>query len=161
MGVTVKEYVPIYSEKIGVKFSAALAGADGECRLWADTLQISSASVLATYTGPYSGDPAITSNKFGKGQAVYVGADLDAASLARVLGSLLDTAGIQASFGLPPGVEMTTRKAGNRQWIFLLNHTPDSQEVTLPGQFKDLLTGATQSRSTSLKPYDVLVLQPA
>jgi beta-galactosidase len=161
MGVTVKEYVPIYSEKIGVKFSSELAGADGECRLWADTLQISSASVLATYTGPYSGDPAITSNKFGKGQAVYVGADLDAASLARVLGLLLKTAGIKASFGLPRGVEMTTRKAGNRQWIFLLNHTSDSQEVSLPGQFNDLLTGATQSRSTSLKPYDVLVLQPA
>ena len=38
MGVTVKDYVPIYSEKIGVKFSGPLAGPDGTCALWADRL---------------------------------------------------------------------------------------------------------------------------
>jgi len=75
MGVTVKDYVPIYSEKIGVKFSPQLAGPDGECALWADLLQPSSASVLATYTEPYAGEPAITINSFGKGKAIYLGAD--------------------------------------------------------------------------------------
>jgi beta-galactosidase len=159
MGVTVKDYVPIYSEKIGVKFSPQLAGPDGECALWADVLQPSSASVLATYTGPYDGEPAITINSFGKGKAIYLGADLDPASLARVLGALLETAGIKSSFGLPRGVEVSVRKSGERQWIFVLNHTAASQEISLPGQFKDQLTGAIHSGSTTLDPYDVLVLQ--
>ena len=159
MGVTVKDYVPIYSEKIGVKFSPQLAGPDGECALWADVLQPSSASVLATYTGPYDGEPAITINSFGKGKAIYLGADLDPASLARVLGALLETAGIKSSFGLPRGVEVSVRKSGERQWIFVLNHTAASQEISLPGQFKDQLTGAIHSGSTTLGPYDVLVLQ--
>jgi beta-galactosidase len=161
MGLTVKDYVPIYSEKIGVKFSSQLAGPDAECELWVDLLQPASASVLATYTGPYAGEAAITINSFGKGKAIYLGADLDPASLARVLGTSLGTAGIKSSFGVPRGVEITVRKSGDRQWIFLLNHTVESQEVTLPRRFADLLTGTTIAEKVSLKPYDVLVLQPA
>ena len=161
MGVTVKDYVPIYSEKIGVKFSSQLAGPDAECELWADLLQPASASVLATYTGPYAGEAAITVNSFGKGKAIYLGADLDPASLARVLGTLLGTAGIKSPFGVPRGVEITVRTSGDRRWIFLLNHTQESQEVGLPGRFADLLTGTAHAEKASLRPYDVLVLKPA
>jgi beta-galactosidase len=161
MGVTVKDYVPIYSEKIGVKFSSQLAAPDAECALWADLLQPASASVLATYTGSYAGEAAITINSFGKGKAIYLGADLDPASLARVLGTLLGTAGIKSSFGVPRGVELTVRTLGDRRWIFLLNHTQESQEVSLPGRFADLLTGIVHAEKASLKPYDVLVLKPA
>ncbi len=161
MGATVKDYVPIYSEKIGVKFSSQLTGPDAECELWADLLQPASASVLAKYTGSYAGEAAITVNSFGKGKAIYLGADLDPASLARVLATLLGTAGIKSSFGVPRGVEITARKSGDKQWVFLLNHTADSKEVTLPGRFADLLTGTTIAEKVSLRPYDVLVLQPA
>jgi beta-galactosidase len=161
MGATVKDYVPIYSEKIGVKFSSQLAGPDAECELWADLLQPESASVLATYTGPYAGEAAITVNSFGKGKAIYLGADLDPASLARILGTLLVTAGIESSFGVPRGVEITVRTSGDRRWIFLLNHTQESQEVSLPGRFADLLTGTVHAEKASLRPYDVLVLKPA
>jgi beta-galactosidase len=161
MGVTVKDYVPIYSEKIGVRFSPQLAGPDSECEFWADLLQPASASVLATYTGPYAGEAAITVNSFGKGKAIYLGADLDPASLARVFGTLLGTAGIKSSFGVPRGVEITVRKSGDKQWVFLLNHTADSQEVTLPARFADVLTGTTIAEKVSLRPYDVLVLKPA
>jgi beta-galactosidase len=161
MGVTVKDYVPIYSEKIGVKFSSQLAGPDAECELWADLLQPASASVLATYTGTYAGEAAITVNSFGKGKAIYLGADLDPASLASVLGTLLGTAGIKSPFGVPRGVEITVRTSGDRRWIFLLNHTQESQEVGLPGRFADLLTGTAHAEKASLRPYDVLVLKPA
>ncbi len=161
MGATVKDYMPIYSEKIGVKFSSLLAGPDAECALWADVLQPSSAAVLATYTGgPYSGDPAITVNSFGKGKAVYLGADLDSASLARVFAALLESGGIKSALDVPFGVELCVRKSGAAQWYFLLNHTAALQGVTLPFQFKDLLTGATHSGKIGLDAYDVRVLQP-
>jgi beta-galactosidase len=161
MGVSVKDYVPIYSEKMGVKFLSQLAGPDGECALWADLLEPGSASVLATYTGPYAEQAAITINSFGKGKAVYVGADLDPESLARVLRTLVETAGIKSTFHVPRGVEITTRKAGDRQWIFLLNHSAKSQEASFHGRFTDLLTGTTHAEKAALRPYDVLVLQPA
>jgi beta-galactosidase len=161
MGATVKDYMPIYSEKIGVKFSSLLAGPDAECAFWADVLQPSSATVLATYTaGTYSGDPAITINSFGKGNAVYLGADLDPASLARVFAVLLESGEIKSPFDVHGGVELCIRKSGASQWFFLLNHTAATQAVTIPGQFKDLLTGATHTGKVGLDAYDVRVLQP-
>jgi beta-galactosidase len=160
MGVTVKEYVPIYSEKIGVKFSGPLSGPDGQCTLWADRLTASSsATVLATYTAPYDGDAAITMNSFGKGKAVYIGADLDPANLGRVLATLVAMSGSKSTFEVPRGVELTTRKSGSAQWTYLLNHTGATQTITLPGRFKNLLSGGTLESKTSIDPYGVLVLQ--
>jgi beta-galactosidase len=161
MGATVKDYMPIYNEKVGVKFSSILDGPDGECGMWADVLQPTSAAVLATYTGgTYSGDAAITLNSYGKGKAAYLGADLDPTSLARVIGALLESAGIKAPFDVPRGVELSIRKSGAKQWFFLLNHTGAAQAVSIPGQFKDLLTGATHTGKVGLDAYDVRVLQP-
>jgi beta-galactosidase len=160
MGVTLKDYVPIYGEKIGVKFVSPISGPDGECAQWADLLQPTSAAVLARYTSPYAGEPAITINSFGKGKAIYVGADLDGASLARVVASLMAGAGISSAFGIPRGVEMTMRTAGAKRWVFLLNHTAAAQQVSLPGKFLDALTGSAHSGRLELKAYDVVVLQP-
>jgi beta-galactosidase len=163
MGATVKDYVPIYPfNKMGVKFSGSLAGADGESVLWADVLQPTSAAILATYTGgAYPGDAAITVNSFGKGQAVYLGADLDGASLGRVLMTLLGANGIKSGFAAPRGVELTVRKSGGKQWVFVLNHTSAKQKVSLPGAFQETLMGKTYSGSVELEPYDAKVLQPA
>jgi beta-galactosidase len=159
MGVTVEDYVPIYSAKQGVKFSSAFAGADGECGLWADILQPAGAEVVGSYTsGEHAGKAAVTINTFGKGKAVYVGADLDAVSLARVLRTLAASTGVQAAMDVPPGVEMTVRKAGDKQWIFLLNHTSTAQKATIPKPFTDLLTKQALSGTVELSGYGVRVL---
>jgi hypothetical protein len=42
--------------------------------------------------------------------------------------------------------------------MFLLNHTPAPQAITLPGPHKDALTGASRTGEVSLAPYDVMVL---
>jgi beta-galactosidase len=161
MGVTVKDYVPVYSEKIGVKFSGPLAGPDGECALWADRLEpSSSATVLATYTGAYTGDAAITMNSFGKGKAIYIGADLDPMNLGRVLATLVAMTGSKSTFEIPRGVELTNRKSGSTQWTFVLNHTSAAQSIALPGRYKNLLSGETLESKTNIDPYGVLVLQP-
>jgi beta-galactosidase len=159
MGVTVEDYVPIYSAKQGVKFAAAFAGTDGECGLWADILQPSGAEVVGSYTaGEHAGKAAVTINTFGKGKAVYVGADLDAASLARVLRTVAASAGVQPAVQVPAGVEMTVRKAGDKQWIFLLNYTSVAQTVTIAKPFTDLLTKQALSGTVELSGYGVRVL---
>jgi beta-galactosidase len=160
MGVTVEDYVPIYSEKQGVKFSSALAGPDGECGIWADILQPSAAEVLGTYmSGAHAGKAAVTINTFGKGKAVYIGADLTRPGLARVLRSLSASAGVKQPFEVPSGVELTVRKSVNKQWVFLLNHTADPQSVSIPGAFTDLVTGEAQNGKVDLSGYGVRVLQ--
>jgi beta-galactosidase len=159
MGVSVEDYVPIYSAKQGVKFSSTFAGADGECGLWADILQPAGAEVVGSYTaGEHAGKAAVTINTFGKGRAVYVGADLDAASLARVLHGLATSAGVQPAIEVPAGVEMTVRKSGDKQWIFLLNNTSVAQTVKIPTAFTDLLTKEAHTGTVELSGYGVRVL---
>jgi beta-galactosidase len=162
MGVTIEDYVPIYSAKQGVKFSQALAGADGECGLWADILNPSGAEVLATYTmGEHAGSAAITRNSFGKGKAIYIGPDLDGASLARVLRSFCAAAGVSQALEVPSGVEVTVREAGAKKFVFLLNHTPGPQSVKLSGSFTDMFTGESQAGTIELKAHDVRVMRAA
>ena len=162
MGVTVEDYVPIYSAKNGVKFAAALAGPDAECGLWTDILQPTGAEVLASYTaGAHAGQAAITMNSLGTGKAVYIGADLDAASLARVLRTLSAMAGVKAPFEVPAGVELTVRKVGDKQWIFLLNHSSVTQSVSIPKSFTDLLTGSSHTGKLDVNGYGVRVLLAA
>jgi len=160
MGVTIEDYVPIDSAKQSVKFSSALAGADGECGIWADVLQPTTAEVLGSYTsGAHAGRVAITVNSFGKGRAVYIGADLDPASLTRVLRSFSVLAGVKPLLDVPSGVEVTVRRSDRKQWIFLLNHTEAAQTVNIPGPHTDLLTGESRTGSVSLGAYGVRVLQ--
>jgi beta-galactosidase len=162
MGVTVEDYVPIYVQGQGVKFASTLAGPDAEVNLWADLLKPESAEALGTYSsGSMAGKTAISMNNFGKGKAVYIGADLNAAGLSRVLRSLAASAGVQQASEPPAGIELTVRTDGKKQWMFLLNHTADSQTVELSGNFKDLLTGEAQSGQVSVAGYAVRVLQAA
>ena len=159
MGATVADYVPIYSAKNGVKFSSALAGPDSECSLWMDVLQPTGAEVLASYTtGSHAGEAAITMNSFGKGKAVYIGPDLDAASLARVLQTFSGMAGVKPPLEAPARVEVTVRKSGNKQWIFVLNHTSAIQSVNVPGAVTDLLTGESLTGKIELSGYGVRIL---
>ena len=160
MGVTVEDYVPIYSARPAVRFSSVLSGPDAEVGIWMDVLQPSGAEVLGTYTsGAHAGQAAITMNSFRKGKAVYIGADLNAESLARVLRTLAAQAGVTQPLEVPPGVEVTVRAAGNKQWMFLLNHTPAVQTVNIRRPSTDLLTGEAHNKTIDLSAYAVRVLQ--
>jgi beta-galactosidase len=159
MGVTVKDYVPIYGEKIGVKFGSEVGGGEGQCALWADVLTPRGATPLATYTGAYDGEAAITVNHVGHGKAVYIGADLDVMNLARILRMAIATSGSKSEFEAPRGVEVTRRKAGTKEWVFVLNHTAESQKVGVPANLKALIGESPSSSTLTLPAYGVAVLQ--
>jgi beta-galactosidase len=163
MGVELIDYEPIYSEKQSVAFTGVLAGANAECHIWADILAAQKAEVLATYTGgAYAGKAAITSNRFGKGKAVYLGAHLEPAELARVLLTLIAAAGVPRANDAPAGVEITTRRTeretGRQTWTYVLNHTANPQSVTLTGAYVDARDRSAVSGPIHLKPYGARVL---
>jgi beta-galactosidase len=162
MGVELIDYQPIYSEKQSVQFSGPLAGANAECHVWADILSQQKAEVLASYTGgAYAGKAAITSNTFGKGKAIYLGAHLESADLARVLLTLVASAGVPRLAQAPPGVEMTVRRTERQAWTYLLNHTGKPQSVTLTGTYTDALDHSAVTGPVQLAPYGVRVLVSA
>jgi beta-galactosidase len=148
IGATVTDYVPLYTEKQSVTFSPELAEPDATCQFWYDVLKPDSSKVLATYAkGRYAGQAAITQNSFGKGKAIYIGAKLDQASLARVLNQIVRSAGVRPVLDVPPGVEVTVRQANQKTWTFLLNHTSRQQTVHTP------------AGPITLEPYGVHVAQ--
>ncbi len=162
MGVELIDYQPIYSEKQAVEFKGPLAGANAECHIWADILAPQKAEVLATYTDrAYAGKAAITSNTFGKGKAIYLGAHLEPADLARVLLTLIAQAGVPRAAEAPPGVEVTTRRTERQAWTYLLNHTAKPQSVTLTGTYTDAHDRSAVSNPVQLEPYGARVLVPA
>ncbi len=160
MGVEVSDYEPIYSQPQSVSFSGPLTGPNAKCSIWTDTLKPGpNAQVMATYLdGESKGKAAITSQAYGKGRAIYLGAGLEPESMARVLMTLLASAGIQPRIKAAPGVDVTTRSAGGQRWTYLLNHTADSQTVQLDRSYHVHTNGAVVSGSLHLPPYGVQVL---
>jgi len=53
---------------------------------------------------------------------------------------------------------LTLRKSGDKQWIFLLNHTSVAQTVSIPKPLTDLLTKEAYSGTIELRGYGVRVL---
>jgi beta-galactosidase len=160
LGVDLLDDEPIYSETQGVQFHGSLGSQKADCHFWSDVLDPQGAEVLGTFTsGRAAGKAAITSHAFGKGRAVYLGAHLDPADLARVLGVLLSADGVLAPIQTPPGVETTSRRSGNRTWHYVLNHTAATQSIHMQGQFKDHVTNARFNGSIDLGPNEVCVLE--
>ncbi len=128
-----------------------------------DVLKPNGASVVARYTQDYYvGKPAITLNRFGKGQVMYVGAVGDDQFYETLAGWLVGLAGVRPLLAVPDGVEVTERWQGGRRLLFVLNHTERQQEITLDGHYSNLLDGAlTLQGKVALGPQDALVLMEA
>ena len=131
-----------------------------QSRLWFDVLRTTTAQPIATYqAGYFSGTPAITLNRFGDGQAVYVGTLGDDSLHDTVLDWALKSADLHSALSAPQGVEVMERWQGNQQLLFLLNHTGETREVLIPQRHVDLLSGTTVNEIVTMPPYGVFVLQ--
>ena len=127
--------------------------------VWCDVLKPNGAAVVARYTQDYyAGKPAITLNRFGQGQVVYVGTLGDAPFYEALVGWLLDLAGVQPLLTAPEGVEVTERWQGDQRLLFVLNHTGLEQEVTLGRRYTNLLNGSIFEGAVTIAPRDVLML---
>ncbi|MEV7225709.1 beta-galactosidase [Polymorphospora sp. NPDC051019] len=137
LGVRVEEFHPLAPDT-SVRLSDGTTG-----DLWSETVHATGARVVAFYTGGVlAGRPAVTRHPVGAGVAWYVSTRLAADAYADLLGAVAAEAGVEpVRPDLPPGVEAVTRRAGDRSWLFVLNHTATAHEVSATGV--DLLTGGT------------------
>jgi beta-galactosidase len=133
--------------------------------LWADIIHLQGAQVLAEFAEDfYSGCPAITVHRYGRGLAVYVGTRPEEPVIAHLLQVLTSAAGVKPVMEVPFGVEAACRQTedGRRYW-FLLNHTKQVQRISLPpkadGGYRNLLTDKVVKDELVLKPHDVAVLR--
>ncbi|WP_432905128.1 beta-galactosidase [Micromonospora matsumotoense] len=142
-------YPGAFRELLGVRteeFFPLLAGEqvtldDGSTAdVWTEWLHPAGAQVVASYQdGPLPGVPALTRHRVGDGTAWYLATRLDEAATDALVGRLLTEAGVRPPVAAPPGVEVVRRRADDRSWLFVVNHT--DAEATLDATGTDLLTG--------------------
>lgn len=158
-GVTVREFDSLPADRLnGIHFADDQSMLD--VGLWCELLEPTTADVLAEYTSDfYAGTPAITLNEYGHGRVFYVGTMGGTPLYEALLRRLTPDVGVEPVLGTHEGVEAVVRAGEDGQRVlFLLNHTPDNQQVTLDQPYRDLLSGEDACGVISVAGYDVRVL---
>jgi beta-galactosidase len=161
-GVEVDEYDVQPADSI-VLLELALPGQEAQAaqsRLWFDVLRTTTSQAIATYQSEYfSGAPAITLNKHGEGNAIYVGTLGDDTLHDTVLDWALKSADLHSALSAPAGVEVTERWQGDQRLLFLLNHTDEAQEVSITQPYLDLLSSTMVNEIVKMPRHGVSVLR--
>lgn len=101
-----------------------------------------------------------TINQYKKGVVVYVGADCNNVSFyEEIIGSLKPYFQMKPILDVPPGMEVVSRKKGNKEYIFVLNYTRLQQIVKLPVLLNELLTNTSVSGNFAIAPLGVAVFE--
>ncbi len=158
-GVFVEEIDALAPEQRGsVTFGD---GTEAECSLLCDLMHAEGAEVLASYSSDfYAGMPAVTRNSYGKGTVYYVGTQLAAEGLARVLSQAAEESGVKASVPEETGLEITCREGEGIRLYFVMNLSDGAKKLpaSLVGKY-DLLSKAPAGEDAVLQKWDTMILQ--
>ena len=165
-GVEVEEYDSLSSQMLnGLEFTIPeLTDTYAAVGVLCDILKPTSAMVVARYTQDYyAGKPGITLNQFGAGRAIYIGAVGGRnAQLYDLLAKwLLNLTGLQDTFAMPYGVEVTRRTQGDENLHFILNHNDTPKTIHFEKPYMNLLNKKRLEGDVQLDPFDVLILASA
>jgi beta-galactosidase len=160
LGVWVEELDALTSsERNAVLFSGPLGTL--ECGHICERMHAETAEVLATYEQDfYAGEPAITRNAFGSGEAYYLATQLVPHALSRFLGDVCARRGIKPVLSeVVPGVEATVRvREDGKRLLFVMNHNREAVTVDLPQWVQqDALSGDKLDGRQELAGYGVLI----
>ncbi len=157
-GIEVSDLSPLHQPfDLASEAIPALHGA--RASVMADEIHPTTAEVLATYaSGWRAGLPALTRNRYGKGQVFYLGTVLEGDALSGLVDTLFEQAGVVRGPVTPPGVRAYTRRGDAYELLFLANESEQEQRVALPGAWQDSLTGE-ECREALLGPVDVRVMR--
>ncbi|HEX7137515.1 MAG TPA: beta-galactosidase, partial [Vicinamibacterales bacterium] len=159
LGISVIDFHPLASgEEVGLRFAD---GTVGQGSIWSEQIELRGAEAIATFgAGGVAGGPAITSNRFGDGTAIYVGTRPDPAAFGRVLKSARAIAGVVDDAAMPQGIEVVRRGGRGKQIHFLLNHRDVAVDVPVEEPGRNLVDGADVHRGLiRLQPRGVAVIQ--
>ncbi len=156
LGVRVTEFLPLRADETT---TVSLDGVQLVADVWSEDLELTGAEAVGTFVdGPAQGQPAVTRQPHGDGAAWYAATRLSPTGTDTLVRRLLDEAGIPVLEALPPGVEVTRRRAGDgRGWLFVVNHTEAPAE--LPAQGHELVTDTSIDGVLRVPPGGVAVVR--
>ena len=125
---------------------------------YAETLRVSDAEVIASYTDDfYSGTPVVTKKKYGKGCAYYIGARICDEKMSSIFLEMAENAGITHK-ELPYGVEYHKRTSDGESYEFYLNNSEEVQKVK-DVKGINLLNGEQVNGILELGKYETAVIE--
>ena len=143
-------------------YTANVPAGDFQVRDWMELLQISTADILCTYVHPaWDGIPAVTRNRYGEGQAIYLGCFFEDDGLEQLLTELYREWDIPANaYHFPVIVRQGINRQG-KQITYYMNFSDKEQRIQIQVEGTELFSGEYISgdREIALPPWDVKILE--
>ncbi len=117
---------------------------------WYEVLEPSTAAVLSRFTNEPGHSAAVTINKFGKGNAIYVATESKASVIGPVLHSIYGMAGLRPGPSTPEGVY--ARVVDGR--TLYVNTTRREQRIPIDGRRKGIISDRVYEGTVILGPQD-------
>ena len=166
-GAGLGEVFGIWNEEIdtlypGEKNSVKLGDEEYTATDYCELIHTNTAEVLAVYSQDfYSGMPALTVNKYGKGRAYYQAFRDEGAFTDRLVSQLLKECSIGSVFDgeLPEGVTAHGRTDGDDTYAFIQNFTYSEKTLETKAEWLNAESGEKINGSILLKPLQTLILK--
>ena len=154
-GIWAEETSGIPEEKEG---TAVFYGKEYKTQKVLDVIHSEGAEVLGTYTSDfYKGEPAVTRNKYGKGNAYYTAFRNDEDFTDDFCEMLINELNISPDTKITADKEVLIRKRGG--YIFIFNFTDTEKTVQLDKAYYDVLKEKETSGDYTLGVCGYAVLQ--
>ena len=115
-----------------------------------EVLEPSTATVLSRFTNTADRSPAVTINRFGKGNAIYLATESKASSIGPVLNHVYKLAGIQPGPETPDGVY--ARVVDGR--TLYVNTTGQEKRIPIAGARKGIISNREYEGAVILGPLE-------
>jgi len=137
-------------------------GKDYVLKDYATVLNIASADVEGVYQEDfYAGEAAVTSNSYKNGKAYYIGGRLDDEFHRAFYGKLIEELSLKPEYAITHGrgVSVQARQDQDKEYLFIMNFTEETQPVVLGSEVKDVITGEQLHGSIKLDKYEVRIVE--
>ena len=167
-GVWAEEIDSLYPEDTNaIVFGDNSLGMTGtyECGTYCELIHAKGGcEVLATYKNDfYSGQPAVTKNRFGLGTCYYLATRTTSEMLDDFYAKVIREAGIESctEHRLPQGVSIQPRGGNGEEYLFVMNFENRGTDIPLKRgkRYVDLITGSDVAEQVFLRGYGVAVLK--
>ena len=116
-----------------------------------DIVEPKGAEVIGSLTSLHKDYPIITSNKFGKGRAIYVGLPANGDLLNPLLDELINELGIKKGPEVPAGV--MARQIDQNHFLYL-NVSGEAKDIPVKGNSRSILFDKDYTGNFKLAPYE-------
>lgn len=141
-----REYVWISFENVNFKLDID----------YYEIIETKTAEILASFTNIKEQLPAITSNNFGKGKAIYIAIPADKDILKPLLNKIYLELDIKKGPITPDGV---SARYIDKKRILYVNTTPFKKTIPILEVSKGIITNKTYKTSVELDPYEVDLIE--